>query len=160
MPLEYNPKDVANCVPAGEYDAELVKVEDKVSQTSGNPMQVWTFRVFADREIFVTEYVVVPQTTFKIKQLAKALGREADFNAGRFQAEEHVGAGVKLDLTVESQQGYEDKNKVGKIKAAAPDNAPAAAPAPARALPPRPQRQPAPNPVSGEQVFKDDDIPF
>lgn len=161
MPVDYNAKDASNCLPADTYDAELVKVEDKKSKvkpdgSGGNPMQVWTFRVFGDREVFVTEHVVIPAATFKIKQLAKALGREDDFKANRFQADDYIGAGVKLALVIETQEGFDEKNKVAKFL---PAGEAEAAP-PARTLPPRPTRQPVTSPISDEQKFKDDDIPF
>lgn len=121
MPIEYNPKDATQCWDAGEYDAVLVKVEDSVSKrkpdgSGGNPMQVWTFRAYHPdgREQLVTEYVVVPAATFKIKQLAGALGRGPDFTTGQFQAEDHINANVILVLTVEQQEGYDDKNRVAK----------------------------------------------
>lgn len=118
MPVDYNPKDAVQCWPEGYYDMELIKVEDKVSKSSGNSMQVWTWRATNDgREQTINDYVVVPAATFKIKQLAAALDKKDIFDAGRFQADDEIGCVVSGFLTIESQDGYDDKNKVKKVVA-------------------------------------------
>lgn len=162
MPVDYNPKDAVQVWAAGEYPATLTKVEDKISKvkpdgTGGNPMQVWTFRAFNDdREQLIFEYVVIPASVFKIRQLADALGRHADFDAGTFQADDYIGADVLLDLMIDQQPGYDDKNKVKKIKAAG---------VPSGAVPQPPMsrqaaREPATSPISSNKQFEEADIPF
>ena len=122
MPLTYDPKDAVICWPTGEYDAVLAKVEDKTSRekpdgSGGNSMQVLTYRVFdADgREQLVSDYIVVPTGTFKLKQLAIALGRKDEFDAGTFQADGQINVNVRVDLAIEKQDGFDDRNKIRKV---------------------------------------------
>lgn len=123
MPASYDPKDATILWPVGEYHATLIKVEDKTSKvkpdgTGGNPMQVWTFRAYHDdgSEQLLTDYVVIPAAVFKIKQLAVALNRKEEFEAGEFQADDQINADVILELVVEQQPGFEEKNKIKKVK--------------------------------------------
>ncbi len=161
MGLPYDPADAVMCWPKDDYDASLVKVEEAISKTSGNPMEVWTFEVFNKdgRTQLVSDYVVIPGATFKIRQLAKALNRESDFKDKKFQAEQEIGCNVIVELTIENQQGYDDKNKIGKIKPAnpAPDGAPAAYPRSRETV----KRAAPANPFEGEATsIKAEDIPF
>lgn len=134
MPITYNAQDAATCWPTGEYDATLSNVEDTTSKrkpdgSGGNPMQVWTFDVYHPdgRKQTIKDYVVVPAATFKIKQLADALGQTDQFRAGTFQADDHRGEMVRLDLKVEERVGYPDQNKVNNVRP--PRRADAAPPA-------------------------------
>lgn len=163
MALDYNPDDAVRVWPAGNYDATLAKVEEKVSKrkpdgSGGNPMEVWTLEVWdanGEKQL-ISDYVVIPSATFKIKQLAVALGKEADFKARQFQASDYIGAGFIVELVVEKQDGYDDKNRVKKYLPGV-----SAEPAPAPQRPTRPQRQPVTSPpFSDNQEFKEDDIPF
>lgn len=184
--IDYNPKDAVQVWPEGEYEATLAKVEDTTSKrkpdgSGGNPMQVWTFEVYHSdgRQQLISDYVVVPAATFKIKQLAIALDKRADFDAGTFQAEDYIGVSVVLALAVAQQEGFDDKNKVGKIKPAGKPE-PAAAVTGNGAKPPAPQQRPqqpsrpparqptggkpprqeAEQPFGEEQTFQEADIPF
>jgi hypothetical protein len=173
MALDYNPKDAVSVWPAGDYDATLKTVDTKTSKTSGNPMEVWTFEVYSPdgRQQLISDYVVIPAATFKIKQLALALGRKQEFEAGTFQAEDFIGAAVIAFLTIEQQDGYDDKNRVAKVKAPTADPSPPASPPPATRMTARPEPvgrpaaqqarpRPAASPVGAGSEFKPDDIPF
>lgn len=157
MPIDYNPKDAVQCWAPGDYQATLTNVEDKTSK-AGNPMQVWTFRAYHDdgREQLITDYVVIPAATFKIKQLAVALGKKADFDGGTFQADDYINSDVTLELVVDQQDGYDDKNKVKKVRNVR-DIADAAAPIPTR---PAPQRKQPVNSAVGPDTFDESEIPF
>ena len=164
MPVDYDSKDASNAVPAGDYDGELVKVEDSTSKTSGNPMQVWTFKVFAEgRTTLVKDYVVIPAATFKIKQLAIALNRKSDFEAKQFQADDYIGAGVVLELTVEQKDGFDEQNKIKKVKAAQSDSQVAPPPAPktiGQKLQARQAEKVPAGPAFDPETGEIDDIPF
>lgn len=123
MALTYNPKDAVKVWPAKDYDATLEDVVFGQSKTSGADMETWSFRVFNDegKSQLIVDYVTVPACTFKIKQLAKALGQEQEFNDGQFQAENCIGSGVVVGLTIDVQDGYDDKNKIGKVKPPRPN---------------------------------------
>lgn len=184
MALNYDPKDAVQVWPAGDYNATLSKVEEKTSKSSGNEMEVWTWEVFNEdgRTQIISDYVVMPAATFKVKQLARALGREEEFEQSQFQAEDNIGADVVVELVIESSTGFDDKNKAKKYKAAqatpAAPSAPQTAPATQRqaAAPRTPQRAAQPqqspreriasrpraeNPINDvEQAFKESEIPF
>jgi hypothetical protein len=170
MGIPYNAKDAESCWPEGDYDAVLNSSEDTVSKTSGADMEVWQIGVFHPdgRDQTIKEYVTA-SAAFKIKQLATALGRKADFEAGTFHAEDYIGASFTVALSVESQDGYDDKNRVAKFKAKAQKvSPPPARPAPTRApatigagVREKMAAKPAATQPFGEtQEFKDDDIPF
>lgn len=163
MPVDYNPKDAVQVWTEADYDATLTKVEDKTSKvkpdgSGGNPMQVWTFEVFHQdgRTQLISDYVVIPAATFKIKQLAIALGKKADFDAGQFQADDYIGAGVIVALTIEAQDGFDEKNRIGKIKAPGADSP--AQPSLSRQAP-APRMQQKPIPTEADQPIMED-IPF
>lgn len=165
--LQYDPKDASPDVwPKGDYDATLDNVENTNSK-AGKPMQVWTFTVYAPdgstQEI--KDYVVIPAALFKVKQLAIALGKREEFEAATFQPEDNIGCGMTAVLAIEEQQGFDDKNRIAKVKAKAPNGTPVARPAPAPNVgragiqrPPKPA--PADVPFGDEKQFVEDDIPF
>lgn len=132
MPLTYDPADAVTVLPEGEYNAVLEKYEDKVSG-KGNQMGVLTWKVFDDaseRTPFVTDYIVLPTFTHKLKRLAKSLGKEEDFRNKSFQPEDYVGTSTRVFLKVEKQEGYDDKNIIGHYVARANgEEAPKFAPA-------------------------------
>jgi hypothetical protein len=169
MPVSYNQKDASNVWPVAgpdnkplEYQGVLQKVEDTTSKikpdgTGGNPMQVWTVDVYnaegAKRTI--KDYVVIPGATFKIKQLAKALGKEAEFKANKFQADDHIGASFLVTLNIEDDDTFGEQNKLGKYLA------PRKVAAGGADLPAWQQNPPKGNsPVTEEKVFQEADIPF
>jgi phytoene dehydrogenase-like protein len=166
MAANYDPRDAVSTWPVAdetgapiEYSAAVTKVEDKTSKKTGNPMEVWSVTVYGaegdDREI--KEYVVIPGATFKIKQLARALGRVAEFDAGTFHAEDHLGEMLKVHLAIEEQEGFDERNKIGKYL-------PASKPADGASKAERPNWQQAPprgnSPIEEKKVFQEADIPF
>lgn len=183
MPIQYDPKDAAACWPdvgpdgkPFEYTAQLDTVEEKQSK-KGNDMLVCGMTVWHPdgRTQSITDYIVVPAAVFKLKQMAKALGRLADFEAGLFQPEDHLGATFNVTLAIEQQEGYDDKNKIGKYyprPTATPKPAAQATRPPARDVTGAPTSigagvrqkladKPKPtNPVSEDAQFADADIPF
>lgn len=169
MALNYNPEDAVRLWPVGVYDATLTKVEATTSKvkpdgSGGNPMEVWTLDVYDENgnKQIISDYVVIPAGTFKIKQLAQALDFEDEFKAGQFQAENHIGAGLAVELAIEKQPGFDDKNRIKKYRApAANPDAPTGAPSQRQSsAPPQRQRQPVTSPIGEGQEFKDDDVPF
>jgi hypothetical protein len=114
--FDYNPEDATSCLPEGEATLAIKSCEDKTSR-AGNDMIVVTFEAFSgDRKGLITEYVVNPSTLFKLKQIATALGPAAlaEFNTGKFDPAKHVGETLSAIIAIESQEGFDDKNKVKK----------------------------------------------
>lgn len=171
MPLDYDPKDASDTLPEGEYDLEITKVEDTQSKTSGAQMQVVYFRAYGNdgRSVMVKEYIVVPKTLFKLKQIAAALGMRQEFDAKQFQVDDQIGKTLRAELRVDSQEGYDDKNTVKKYLAREVPKSADELPG-YDSLPPLSQtKRPAaskprlplePAAAGGGEGFKDDDIPF
>lgn len=154
MPIDYDPKDAVLCWPEGDYDAVLDKVEDKTSKikpdgSGGNPMQVLTWTVYHPdgRQQSISDYIVVPTGLFKLRQLATALGKKTEFDAGRFQADDQIGCTVTASLAIEQQEGFDDKNRIARVK-------------PKAGTFTRPERKPVTAPDLSQPQFKEDDIPF
>lgn len=179
MAQDYNPRDAVQVWPAGTYPGTLIEVKDGVSKvkpdgSGGNPMEIWKFRIYHEdgSEQVITDYVAIPKVVWKIKQLAIALGRKDEFEAGNFHAEDHINADIEVDLIVDQQPGFEESNKIKKIKGTAPSESQR------QAAQERPQTQnadqraaalsamrPAPSqkpdqPFGSEEVFNEADIPF
>lgn len=127
MAIAYDPKDAVLVLPEGEYNAVLEKYEEKVSK-KGNDMMCLTWKIFPSDErpqSLVTDYVVLPAFTWKLKKLAASLGRLKDFEDKVFQPEDYVGASTRVMLKIDKQDGFDDKNAIGGYIAASKDDAPA-----------------------------------
>lgn len=127
--FDYNPEDATSCLPEGDATLAIKSCEDKTSR-AGNDMAVITFEAYVgERKGLITEYVVNPTTLFKLKQIARALGADAEFDAGKFDPAKHIGETLAAVIAIESQDGFDDKNKVKKYlpkgAAAAPPKPPA-----------------------------------
>ena len=171
MGINYDPQEASkNCWPIGDYDAVLQTVEDGISKNSGADMEIWQIGCYHPdgREQTIKEYVTA-SAAFKIKQLATALGKKSDFEAGTFHAEDYIGASFAVALSIEESDGYDDKNKVARFKSrsvrsapSAPARPPTRAPASiAQGVREKVSARPAPSqPFGEEQAFKEADIPF
>lgn len=115
MAFRYNPKDAVQCFQPGEYEAAVESVKEKVSK-AGNDMLEVVFKVFnGASEQLVWDYISNPKTLFKLKKIARAFGREQEFDAGEFNLEQHVGQVLTVELSIESDD-FGDKNRVVAYK--------------------------------------------
>lgn len=124
--MKYDPKQASTCWAEGDYPAVIHSVEAKTSQKSGAEMEVVTFEVFGDagKTIRVKDYIVGPTATsngtvFKIKRIAKALGKEHEFKTGAFQVGDNIGANLVVSLGIDEQPGYDEKNVIDGYKPSA-----------------------------------------
>lgn len=148
--MKYNAKDAVQTVPAGVYDAsiksytETKKDGSRMQTKSGDPMCMVTFEVYVgERTRFVSDYFSAGAMLWKYKNLAKAIGKEDEFKAETFSAENHIGENLQLELTVEDDEQYGEKNRIKKFM-------PKSAGAPARTH----------GPAKGATPIGEDDIPF
>jgi hypothetical protein len=172
--VEYNPEDAQTCWPEKgsdgkpiDYQAVLKVVEDKTSKvkddgSGGNPMQVWTFEVYNSdgRKQLIKDYVTVPACTFKIKNLARAFNEEAKFKARAFRARKHLNDSLVVNLVIDEQVGFDDQNKIGRLKPAAPKQYPRDAASIRREREHVGAGSAPEKPYGDEQQFKEDEIPF
>jgi hypothetical protein len=113
--VRYDPKNASGALPAGEYDATIKSATDGTSR-AGNSMQTVVFEVYHGTSSFeVTEYYVDGPALFKYRYLAKALGAGDDFKKGTFDAADYLGQPVRLELRIEEDDEYGDKNRVAKV---------------------------------------------
>src|SRR5690606_28105356 len=134
--VRYDPANASSAWPAGWYDATIEKVEDGVSKSSGNEMQTVTFTVYDTngQQRDLTEYFVNSSNSlWKYKQLAIALGQGEAFQAGSFNAANHTGDRLTIELKIEEDPEYGDKNRAKAFRAVkkaggAPRPQPASAP--------------------------------
>ena len=71
--FEFDPKDAEDktfiCLPAGEYEAEIVNAENKVSKSSGNAMIELQINCHATdgNAVRVFDYIVNPSSLWKVR---------------------------------------------------------------------------------------------
>jgi len=120
--MQYNPKDAITVWPAGEYEGVLTSCEETVSK-KGNPMLkiVWTIFNQAGRSRKVDDYIVNPGTLYKLKKVAKALGKLREFEEASFQLQDYLDCHLILDVGIEQHPGFDEKNVVGSYKTPSPD---------------------------------------
>lgn len=150
MAISYNPKDASSSWPEGDYDGYIATVEEAKSSKDGSDMWKMGVKVFnaEGRERTVQDFIVVPKTLFRLKQIAQALGKGEAFKAGSFTPYDALEARMTVTLGIQEASGnYDEKNNVKKYSAAVVAT---------------PARQPAMagSPISSTPAFKDSDIAF
>jgi len=151
--MKYDPKDAeGNVFEPGEYEATLSAVVDGVSKTSGAEMQTWTFEVYHPdgRRKEVKDYVTA-KAAYKIRDLADAIGKRAEFDAAGFDAINNIGEAVVVCLKHDEFNG-QTNNKIKYITAPK-----AGAAKPVRTA----DGKVAPKPLPADvPAIAEDDIPF
>ena len=115
--FEFNPKEAEDktfiCLPAGEYEAEIVNAENKVSKTSGYPMIELQLNCHATdgNTVRVFDYVVNPKSLYKLKSICRCCGM--DFDDGKIDEQLLVGKRMTVKLKVRpATDKYSEKNEV------------------------------------------------
>ena len=115
--FEFNPKEAEDktfiCLPAGEYEAEIVNAENKVSKTSGYPMIELQMNCHATdgNTVRVFDYIVNPSSLWKLKSICRCCGM--DFNEGKIDEQLLVGRRMSVKLKVRpATDKYSEKNEV------------------------------------------------
>lgn len=172
----YTGKDAITVFPAGKYDATVEATDNTkrdggpLTDKNGNPMQRVTFKLYSGgRTQLVNDWYIVPTTMWKYKKLATALGVPKEvFDAGQFDAADHIGDGLIIEVEVESSEQFGENNKVKGFEAK-PVSMPAQPATPQRVQAPRPEiprQQTAPKPRAAEhplataREMDPNDVPF
>ena len=115
--FEFNPKEAEDktfiCLPAGEYEAEIVNAENKVSKSSGKPMIELQMNCHATdgNTVRVFDYIVNPSSLWKLKSICRCCGM--DFNEGKIDEQLLVGRRMSVKLKVRpATDKYSEKNEV------------------------------------------------
>jgi hypothetical protein len=120
--LKYDPTDAKkrDLLDEGDYVATIEDVTKKISkkaaargETKENMYEV-VLRVDALR---VWDYVTIPEGTWKLEQIAEALGESDAFAAGTFDLEKKVGTPVGVYLRSKTDS-FGTKMQVGEWKSA------------------------------------------
>lgn len=100
-------------VPDGDYEAEIVKIEEKES-SAGNDMLVFTWKILsgAGKGGRVYDNVsLLPQALWRFKTLLEVLGEEVPDGAMEIDPEDLIGKTCRLEITNEKYEG-QDRPKV------------------------------------------------
>ena len=110
--MKYNPDDATTVWPKGAYTATIKDCKEKKSR-AGNEMLELLLEVYnGASKSLVYDYIVNPSTIYKLKKLAKAVGKVDEFNAGTFDPAKHLDEPLMVMLDVEESDDFGDKNKV------------------------------------------------
>lgn len=140
--MRYEPKDASNAIPAGTYESTILRVEDQdnfgnpLRSKKGEDMERVVFEVYTENGTRTYSQLFTAKSMLWLyRKLAKAIGQGDAFAAGTFQAGSHIGASLRLKLTVEDSPEYGEQNRVEEFMEAERRSAPAAKAAkpPARA---------------------------
>lgn len=119
--MKYNPKDASQALPIGDYDAVILRVDndDKdgrplISKKSGEAMQCVTFEIYtvAGAKRQVRQYFTERSLLWFYKKLAVALGQKTEFDAGSFDAADHIGTNIRVTLDIEDDPDYGEQNRI------------------------------------------------
>ncbi len=117
--MKYSAKDASSVFPSGVYMATIKRVDETyedgkpMTTKDGHDMQKITFEVYVGSGIrFLSDYHAGGKMLWKYRKLAKALGKEEDFKAERFNAADHVGASVDLTIEIEDNEKYGEQNTI------------------------------------------------
>ena len=115
--FEFNPREAEDktfiCLPAGDYEAEIVNAENKVSKSSGKPMIELQMNCHATdgNAVRVFDYIVNPSSLWKLKSICRCCGM--DFNEGKIDEQLLVGRRMSVKLKVRpATDKYSEKNEV------------------------------------------------
>ena len=143
----YDPEDAKRCWKAGEYQGHIEDCEYGQSK-NGNDMATVKVRVYdGDRSIVVRDWIVNhPDMLWKLKHLASACGREAEFKAGEFEPHYAVNEPMTVVLSEDDDPKYGEQNRVSDYK-----------PKASGAVTPKARDKPS---VPDSTIPNDSDIPF
>jgi len=121
--LNYNHKDADKGgdryepLPVGEYDAVIAAVDEDVSKTSGDPMYKVTLEVYSgNQKRPLWDYIVMTEKmVWKLKQYARAMGAEAEFDDEAFDLNAYEGNGLRVNLSIRNDLKYGNQNNVKSI---------------------------------------------
>lgn len=116
--FNYNPKDAKKIFEPGDYSAELGVFEEKATKTN-KPMLVVNMQVFprdSGPSIMMRDWIVNPDSIWKLKKLATALGVSDKFENQTFNPEDYQGNSVIVSLKVKDDPQYGEQNVVAGYK--------------------------------------------
>lgn len=161
--MRFTPKsedELNPLIPAGVYDAEVVKAEEKQSK-AGNDMIALTLRVYlADGNTALVNDWLMEKVQYKLLNFCNATGLRAVYDSGELQADHCLGKSLKVKLTIKTDEVHGEQNSVKDYVCEKPK------PASSGVIPGAPRAKPGaapyadPNAVGVAAGPTDDEIPF
>jgi hypothetical protein len=107
--VKYNPK--AGLIPDGDYDATIVKAEEKLSK-AGNAMMECVLRVYgpSGQTVEITDWLM-EALIWKMQHLSKAIGH--DFEVGHLHPNEVIDQNVRVKIVTQDSDKYGKQNRIG-----------------------------------------------
>ena len=110
MSFEYNPKEVKSeyaLLANGEYECEIVDAEETVSK-AGNDMIKLVLCIYGNdgEEVRVYDYIVNPNTIYKLKSICRCCGIEFD---GILDEQLLIGRRMRVLTKIEPERTVEGK---------------------------------------------------
>jgi len=94
-------------IPEGKYDATVFEVEQRISQSSGQPYLNWQFKIqggeFDGRRAFYMTSLQ-PQALWKLKQVLSNLGFDEEALSGDFELDPSELAGLECTVVIAHEQ--------------------------------------------------------
>ena len=111
--MNYDSNDAKNYLPDGDYIAVLAECEETTSKKTGKEMLkcVWEILI-GPRKVSIWDYIVNPTGLFRLRMIAKALGREGEFDGNQFQLTGEIGIRLQLTLSLEESPQYGPRNRI------------------------------------------------
>lgn len=149
--FSYKAADAVSTWPEGKYDAVIVSVEEKTAKTSGNPMLVIGVEIYnkEGKTRKVTDRIVIPSATWKLKQIATAMGKLSEFNEETWDPFSMKDRRFSVMVTVKKSEdpNYNDDNAIVKYMQA-------------EVIGGKPAKLPPASPISDKKEFAEEEIPF
>lgn len=113
--MRFQPKnedELNPLIPAGLYDAEVVKAEEKTSK-AGNEMIALTLRVYlASGDTILLNDWLMEAVQAKLLAFCNAAGLRTVYDSGELQANHCEGRSVKVNIVVKNNGEYGDQNSI------------------------------------------------
>jgi len=111
--LRYNPDAASGMLPVGQYEATVKLAKDKVSKKSGLDMIELILTVYGPDglQVDVFDYLLSSDNwQWKVRHFCESAG--LDYARGELLADHCADQSVRVNLGIDKQEGYKDKNKV------------------------------------------------
>lgn len=158
--MRFTPKnedELNPLIPAGVYDAEVVKAEEKESK-KGNPMIAITLRVFMPNgdTVLLNDWLMEAMLE-KLLQFCNAAGLRAIYDQGELRDDDCVGKSVRVNVKIKTDEVHGEQNQVKGYHSERPPTTEPSRPPVAKKSPEQANRalQEAANVKAG-----DEDVPF
>jgi len=114
--MAWKKRTEAQCLPAGEYDAEILGAEQATSK-KGRAMVVLTIGIDFQGHRTIKDWIVQGWHKPKIAAIAAALGLSDALAAGTFRLSEQIRKPIRVAVTLENDPSYGWQNRLGAYMA-------------------------------------------